>query len=60
MLNLLTVFMKEGRTANVNEGKVPVNMYDRLLNLASSALAEVWLISRFNPFIHLLKLTKNR
>ncbi|PSR98637.1 GDP-fucose protein O-fucosyltransferase protein [Actinidia chinensis var. chinensis] len=31
---------KEGRTANVNEGKVPVNMYDRLLNLASSALAE--------------------
>ncbi|KAE9452495.1 hypothetical protein C3L33_15600, partial [Rhododendron williamsianum] len=32
---------KERTTANVNEGKIPVQMYDRLMNLASFALAEV-------------------
>ncbi|CAL5412371.1 unnamed protein product [Camellia sinensis] len=31
---------KEVRTSFVNEGNKPVQMYDRLLNLASSALAE--------------------
>ncbi|XP_058201004.1 O-fucosyltransferase 8 isoform X2 [Rhododendron vialii] len=30
----------ERTTANVNEGKIPVQMYDRLMNLASFALAE--------------------
>ncbi|KAI8568071.1 hypothetical protein RHMOL_Rhmol02G0169100 [Rhododendron molle] len=32
--------MKERTTANVNEGKIPVQMYDRLMNLASFTLAE--------------------
>lgn len=40
--------LKQVRTANVNEGKRPVQMYGRLMNLAASTLAEVWLISWFN------------
>ncbi|XP_059669641.1 O-fucosyltransferase 8 [Cornus florida] len=31
---------EESRTTSINEGKAPVQMYDRLLNLASSALAQ--------------------
>ncbi|KAI8568073.1 hypothetical protein RHMOL_Rhmol02G0169100 [Rhododendron molle] len=35
-----TTAYKERTTANVNEGKIPVQMYDRLMNLASFTLAE--------------------
>lgn len=42
LISAAILFSKEdNRSAYINEEKLPIQMYDRLLNLASSALAEV-------------------